>query len=71
MTKLTNQISHLVDCVNVSQLARVSKVSRAQLNRILSGECVPNLETAEIILNVLGYELVMQKKDRIDEDNQS
>ena len=62
-TSALEEVRRLADCVNVSQLARVSKVSRAQLNRIIRKECDPGLETAEMILDALGYELVVQRKE--------
>lgn len=62
-TSALEEVRRLADCANVSQLARDSRVSRSQLNRIINKECDPNLETAEMILDALGYELVVQRKE--------
>lgn len=63
MTALRDVIRALnADCVNISEVARRADVSRAQVIRIKKGYTEPGLETAEKILNVLGYEVVIQKK---------
>ena len=63
MTLLAD-VKKLIDASNVSQLARDSAVSRSQLTRIMEGKTPdPGIETVEQILNALGYDLVLTRKE--------
>lgn len=63
MTALRDVIQALnADGVNISEVARKTDVSRSQVIRIKQGYTEPGLETAEKILDVLGYEVIIQKK---------
>lgn len=47
---------------NISQLSKEADVSRSQVNRIILGVTEPRLETAERLLNALGYDLKVVRK---------
>jgi len=66
MTALRDVIKALnADGVNISAVAAESDVSRAQVIRIKNGYSDPGLETTEKILRVLGYEVIIQKKEPV------
>lgn len=57
-------VRRLIDNTNVSQLARDVDISRQQLARIVEGKTPnPGFVTIEQILNVLGYDLKVVRKE--------
>lgn len=69
MTILT-QIKYMIDISNVSKLARDTGVSRAQLDRIADGLTLdPGLVTIEKIVNTLGYDLSLTKRQVCQSDD--
>lgn len=70
MTALT-EVKRLIDTANISQLSRDSDVSRSQLNRIADGRTLdPGIETVEQVLNALGYDLKVVRRQVCPPDNE-
>lgn len=60
---LTSIVRLLQGAYNISQLSRDSGISRPYLHKVKTGTIDVGIETAEQILDALGYELVVRKKD--------
>ena len=54
-----------LDELNWTQVdfAEYSGISKATINMVLNGKTIPNFATLEDLMNTIGYEIIVQKKE--------